>query len=281
MLFMMVPHLSLKNIILALSFFVILSLPGQDTISLSTSSIAIKNITSLKSDRQGNIYTTLANNQIQKFNPDLKKEEVFSPSVPGKIHLHTPAFSIVQSVFYQDVQTIVLLDRFLVEKSRIETEEIDLGFVSTSSISTDNNLWLLDESEFKLCKYNLNFQRLDHCNELNLIIRDTTHHFTEIIEYQNRVYLFDQTTGVYIFDNLGTFIRFWPLTNYSDFCFYKDHLWVLQGQIIDKINLYTSSSQSSYFVSPEIQFLTITSTGIYLASENQIWNTAIQDVSNK
>ncbi len=126
-------------------------------------------------------------------------------------------------VYYDDFDMVISLDNTLSERSRIDLKQYDYTDINAVGLSNDNNVWLYDPISFQLKKINERGQTLAeslNLNSLNLDLFDPT----KIIEKNNIVYVNSPEDGIFVFDNLGQFIKIIPLTGIDDFQIIKDNI---------------------------------------------------------
>lgn len=111
--------------------------------------------------------------------------------------------------FYADLQEYTMLDRFLTPQPgysrplKITAEQV--GFARLATLASDGQLWLFDDTDFSLKKYNPITRQVSLRVPLELVIAGGEYHFSALREYQNLVFLQDSRSGVLIFDNAGNF----------------------------------------------------------------------------
>jgi len=142
-------------------------------------------------------------------------------------------------VFYQSFQEYLILDRFLSQSPTTRINPNTIGFARLATYSYDNNIWIIDETEFSLVKYNLTFGKIDLSTPLDLILDSRTYDMNFIREYQSLVFLNDKNSGVLIFDNMGNYKTKIPVKGLSMVGFYNDEIYFQEGDSIKFINIYT------------------------------------------
>jgi len=161
----------------------------------------------LMTDQQGNAYLSILNGDILKVNSAGETILTYSPIKNGKVKQIDVWSSFKIVVFYDSFQEVVVLNRFLSETGRYNFESYHIGFVSNVALNFQQNLWVVDESDFTLKLLDLKndqvlieqpfFQFLDIDNHALIFMK----------EYQGRLYVVDKNYGILIFDNQGNFIE--------------------------------------------------------------------------
>ena len=108
----------------------------------------------IKIDNLGNKY------YLSDYNLLKRKELLFSDSSMGlisKVDLYNP---LKIKVWFQDFNSLIILDNFLNEITRINFNEIpSLGEIYDISSANDNSIWIFDETSMKIKKFDF-FKRL-------------------------------------------------------------------------------------------------------------------------
>lgn len=206
--------------------------------------IVIPEITKVAADRYGNLYLCDKNYNITKYDKDGKAQEVYSPKKFAEITSFEAWSSINLLLFYKDYQEYILLDRFLTEKGSATFNPDVVGFARVASLSYDNNIWLIDDQDFSLKKYNIKYGNVTVNNPLDLILDPDTYNINDIREYQNNLYANDFNTGVLVFDNLGNYKKKITIKGLEQLAFYKDEMYYLKNDSIHFHHLYLPETRS-------------------------------------
>jgi len=128
----------------------------------------------------------------------------------GDIHSLDTRNALQTMVFYKDQQQIVMLDNMLGETNQIDLSEsfewIDLACLS----NRDDSFWFYSSIDQSIIKVNdqLNTQ-LKTKNIAQLLSVDLSP--TQLIEYNETLYLWDEENGLFLFDLFGNFKKKIPL----------------------------------------------------------------------
>lgn len=175
--------------------------PNIDSICFS------KKIIDYSMDATGSIFLSFERGSITKFSSNLDSLFTFSPTKVGNTKLLEAGSGLIIFAFYDFFQEYVLTDRFLARPIRTKLSNSSLNYVDIATPSLDNNIWLIENSGFRLIKYNVALNRIEFETTLNTIISNPESNFTFIKEYQNQVFLVDKNSGIYVFDNLGNYSK--------------------------------------------------------------------------
>lgn len=107
-------------------------------------------------------------------------------------------------IFFKNFTTLVILDRMLSQRAILNLRKMQIFSARSASISYDNEIWVLDEQDFKLKKISENGQLLLESNDLRLIT-DHAVKADQITDYNGYVYLYDRSFGFTVLDRYGAF----------------------------------------------------------------------------
>ncbi|MCU0438245.1 MAG: hypothetical protein MUC49_10025 [Raineya sp.] len=142
-------------------------------------------------------------------------------------------------LFYRDLQRYTWLNRFLVplETQNINNEKI--GFARLMTYANDGNLWLFDEQDFALKKYQTQANLISISTPCDLIFNPKTYSLSFLREYQNQVFLVDSNSGIFIFDNFGNYKKKLQISNINFINFVKDDIAYIHKNMLYLRHLYT------------------------------------------
>lgn len=169
-----------------------------------------KKIIDYSIDVNGAIFLSFKGGTITKYSSTLDSLFTYSPIKVGDTKLLESGSGLFIFAFYDFFQEYILTDRFLSRPTRTSLSNSAIDYVDLATQSLDNNLWLVENSGFRLIKFNTNLNIIEFEIALNTIIDSPDNNFTFIKEYQNQVFLVDENSGIYVFDNLGNFSKFIP-----------------------------------------------------------------------
>lgn len=195
-------------------------------------------------DRMSNIYLTDSKNNLHQYNATGRLMSTYSPTRTGHIGNVEAWNGMKVMLFYDDQQQVILLDRFLNNISTINLRNYTDGLIKVATTTADDRLWLFNESEFSLLKFDPKNSEIVSTTPLNLTFDRKKTDIRFIREYQNMVYMVDKTTGIYVFDNLGNYKKTLPFPELSIICFKGDELYFLQGGKLHFFNLYSFAERS-------------------------------------
>ncbi len=154
-------------------------------------------------DNLDNLYLISSTGQIRKYNANGDSVAIYSQARNfGKLFSIDVTNPLQPLLFYKDYSTVVLLDRFLANRTSIDLRKYNILQPGAVGISYDNNIWVYDEWDNKLKKVNesgnLLLSTVDFRTAFNEPVRPQ-----KIIDNNTLVYLADTATGVFV--NYGTY----------------------------------------------------------------------------
>jgi len=243
---------------------------ANDWIKLKTTTFS-SNIHTVSLDRYGLFYTSDETGNIFKYDSLGNLLFTYSPQKKADVTLLEAWRNVNIFVFYRSFQEFILLDRFLSPSPTSRLERAHIGFARLATYSYDNNLWIIDESDFSLKKYNLAQGGIELNTPLDLLLDYKIYDMNYIKEYQNLVYINDKNSGILVFDNMGNYKNKIPIKGLSILGFYNDEIYYQEGDFIKFVNVYTYAERSEKLPeSGDFKFILYTSSRLYLFSPTSV-----------
>lgn len=195
-------------------------------------------------DSQGNFYLVTLDGTISKFDKSGNSLVEYSPSTQARVYQLDALSQLKITAFYQDLQEYIVLDRYLTSPSRYSIADFGLGFVSDIAFNFQQNIWVVDMSDFMLKLIDPRNSRVLEKKSLAKVLNQESADVVSLIAHQNRMYLLDKTQGVLVFDAIGNYLESLNFESPKTIRFYKDMVYYVQGDSLILRNLYTSSSSS-------------------------------------
>ena len=174
-------------------------------------------ISNFSVDNLGNEYIVFQSGQLKKIKPNGDSLAVFNNVRRfGKLHSIDVSNPLKVLLYYRDFSTIVILDRFLNERSILDLRKHNLIQVKAIGQSYDNNIWIFDELEARLKRIGDDGKLIDQSNDFRLVF-DSTPSPEYIVDQNNYVYLYDPQKGIFAFDYYGGFKSRTPFRGWTDF----------------------------------------------------------------
>ncbi|MDQ6608217.1 MAG: hypothetical protein M3Y85_00125 [Bacteroidota bacterium] len=204
-------------------FFIILSCFITSLASAQVNDTAFSLVKTYKGDIVGAamdnldaLYLISSTGQVKKFGPRGDSIGVFNGiRNNGKLYSIDVTNPLRPLLFYKDFSSVVILDRFLANRTTIDLRRHNILQPSAIGLSYDNNIWVYDMYDNKL-------RKVDESGNIQLETSDFRQLFgkgiapQKIINDDGLVYLTDSATGIFVFDNYGTFKKKIELKGWAD-----------------------------------------------------------------
>ncbi len=157
-------------------------------------------------DNQGNAYVVKAN-ELTKYDKTGKELFKYSNKNFGNITFVDATNMLRIAVFYKDFLQVVFLDNTLSTNGDPVNLE-NIGFQQAQLVCTSHNsgLWLYDLQNFELIRLDQNLSKAQQTGNLSVLLNmDVKPNY--LLEYNNKVYLNNPSSGVLIFDIYGTYFK--------------------------------------------------------------------------
>ncbi|WP_237587058.1 hypothetical protein [Pontibacter russatus] len=231
-----------------LLLLVLLLAPGYASFSQQlrySHSFPISSPTTISQDRNGYIYLLDPLHNLARLDSVGRPVDTFSPPTRGRISNIEAWNPMKILLFYEDRQSLLLLDRFLRPISSTELRDLNYqGIAKVATLAADDGFWLFDETNLTLSKLDLRLRSVSAETPLNLILDKARFDVRQLREYQNMLYLLDYNNGIYVFDNLGNYKKSMPLKGISHIGFRGNKLFFVQEGQLHFYDLYTSEKRS-------------------------------------
>ena len=212
---------------------------------LYSHSVPISSSTTISQDRNGYIYLLDPLHNLARLDSVGRPVDTFSPPTRGRISNIEAWNPMKILLFYEDRQSLLLLDRFLRPISSTELRDLNYqGIAKVATLAADDGFWLFDETNLTLSKLDLRLRSVSAETPLNLILDKACFDVRQLREYQNMLYLLDYNKGIYVFDNLGNYKKSVALKGISHIGFRGNKLYFVQEGQLHFYDLYTSEKQS-------------------------------------
>jgi DNA-binding beta-propeller fold protein YncE len=190
-------------------------------------------------DNLDNLYILSSTGQLKKFNANGDSVAVYNQVRNfGKLSSLDVSNPLKPLLFYKDFSTVVVLDRLLANRARLDLKKFGVFQPGAIALSYDNNIWVFDEYDNKLKKIDEQGNKLLETSDFRSIFNHPISP-QKIINDNNLVYLADTAQGVFVFDNYGTYKKKISIKNWNS-------LEIANGAIIrtgkDEIILYNPST---------------------------------------
>lgn len=203
-----------------------------------SNSVEIKEPTEVSIDRGGNIYFATFQGDIIRYDPNLENKYIFSPNNPNTTTVLEAWQGLRIFSFHRDLQLYRLINRNLSLNEDYSFPSNQIGFAEMATPSYDNNIWVIDQIDFSLKKYDLFINKISSRTALNMLLDPNNYEILHCKEYQNRLFISTRNFGILIFDNFGNYIKTYQNKGVTFFNFWEDTMYFLEENTLVKLNLY-------------------------------------------
>lgn len=232
-------------------------------------SIPIERPHKVSRDKQGNLYLVSQSGDVDKYDTSGELLEHFSPEKPGDITLIEAWNPLKVFLYYGDFQEYMFLDRFLTSTNRFSLSQVS-SYVGLATMSGDNNIWLIDYSDFSLKKYDVTLGRITIQQPFDLLMAKSNYDIDFVREYQNLLFFSDTDEGILVFDNLGNYLKTWPEMGVRYFNFFKDEMYFIKENEIHLYDIYQNVQRTEKIPRPAI-FASLAQDRLLLVSDDYLW----------
>ncbi len=193
-------------------------------------------------DNLSNVYVVKAN-ELTKYDKTGKLLYKYSNKNFGNITFVDASNMLRILVFYKDFLQVAFLDNTLsANGDPINLEE--LGFQRSQLVCSSHNssMWIYDQQNFELIRIDQNLLKTQQTGNLSAAL-NTEIQPNYLLEYDNKVYLNNSTTGVLIFDVYGTYYKTIPVKDALMFQPIGDLVYYMSDKKIKAYNTKTTEEK--------------------------------------
>ncbi len=243
----------MKKVIVLLICFTgsLFDLHAQDSLKYELLNAIETDADFFTTDNQSNIYT-VKGNVLTKYDKTGKFLYRYSNKNYGNINFVDVSNMLKILVFYRNYLLTVFLDNTL----SINGEPISLdklGYLQAQLVcaSHNNGLWIYDQQNLQLVRLGQNLEPTQRTGNLAAILAIELHP-DYLLEYDNKVYLNNPSTGILVFDIYGTYYKTIPVKDIRQFQPFGDQVYYSTGNEIKAYNLKTTDEVT--FETPLTEF---------------------------
>lgn len=185
----------------------------------------------ITTDKLQQFYLINDQNDLIKYNPAGVEVFRYSNNKLGDLATVDVSNPFHLLLYYPEFGNLITLDRTLSETSVHNL--IDMGIVQTQAVgvSFDNNIWVYDELEFRLRKYDKQGNIIVESPNMATLLSEELQPIS-VQENNNQVYLHDPEAGLLLFDIFGQYLKKFPIEADSYFQIRDGHLLVIEDQAL-------------------------------------------------
>ncbi len=198
--------------------------PAQDsTMELKLIKHIAGKYTNFNTDNLGNIFVVNQDNELIAFNKKYDSIASYKNISAGNISLIDVSNPLQILAYYNETNTIILLDRQLNQINTISLTQYQIQKVNVITRSYDNNYWLFDEWDNKLKKLDDKGNVLSESTDFRLLFNEA--YIPErIIDDNGSLYLYNGNTGWLVFDYYLGLKKQYPYQGWKDVWIEDDFL---------------------------------------------------------
>lgn len=161
-------------------------------------------VSSAAVDNFDNLYVISTSGQLKKYSAGGDSVAVYNQVRNfGAITSMDVSNPLKLLLFYKDFSTVVVLDRLLAARATLDLRKFAVYQPTAIGLSYDNNMWVFDAFDNRLKKFDEQGNKLLETTDLRNVFPDAITP-SRITNDNGFVYLYDRT-GIYVFDNYGTY----------------------------------------------------------------------------
>lgn len=167
-------------------------------------------------DNQSNIYTVKAA-ELAKYDKTGKLLYKYSNKNLGNIDFVDASNMLRLLVFYKSFSQVVFLDNTLsLNAEPVSLDKIDFQQAQLVCSSHNNGMWLYNAQNLELVCIDQTLEKIKETGNLSLLLNVNLQP-NSLLEYNNKVYLNNPSSGILIFDIYGTYYKTIPIKNVKYF----------------------------------------------------------------
>jgi len=190
-------------------------------------------------DNQANIYT-VKGDELIKYDKSGKLMYKYSNKNFGDITFVDASNMLKILVFYREFSQVVFLDNTLsLSGEPVAFDKLGFQQVILACTSHNSNMWIYDQQNFSLTQLSQSYETLQQTANLSQVLNmDLQPDY--MLEYDNKVYLDNPSTGILIFDVYGTYYKTIPVRNAHKFQPIGDWVYYMDGKTAKAYNVKTT-----------------------------------------
>jgi len=216
-------------------------------------SVKIPTVSRISSDPYGFVYFSDSLGNVFKYDTLGNQMVMYSPEEKGEITLLEAYRNVNILLFFKTFQQYLFLNRFLApspiydfnQNEESLDEDLQIGYARLATNTLDQNLWIIDENDFTLKKYDLTYNKVTIHTSLDLLLDPKTYDLNFMREYQNLLFINDRNSGILVFDNLANYKNKLPFKDVDFFSFQNDDIYFLQDGFVRHYNIYTGQDNKT------------------------------------
>jgi hypothetical protein len=174
-------------------------------------------------DKLQNIYLLTPDNEVVKYTPQGQEQFRYPNKTLGNASCLDATNPFHLLLFFPDYQNVLTLDRTLNPTGQFNLLQFGLFQVNAVGMASDGRLWVFDEVDFRLKKFESDGTLVTEGNDLSLVLGKTIRP-NFLVEKDQLVYLNDPKVGILVFDVFGQYQKTLPIQALTEFQVFEDQL---------------------------------------------------------
>lgn len=229
-------------------------------------------IDKVSSDSYSHLYISSPDGVVTKYDSLGNVLLTFSPPKKSRVAYLEGSRNVNIFLFYKNFQEIKLLSRFLTDLGNYNLANEKIGYASLCAPSSDNTVWVIDENDLSLKKFNFRFNSLEITNSLLMTLPRSIkdYDFTYLRAYNTSLYIAEKNSGILVFDNLGNYQTIIPSQNINFFSFWQNLLYFIEGNNLKVLDISKGKIKEFNLNLPEDCQIILSSSRAYLFKNNTV-----------
>jgi len=170
----------------------------------------------ITTDILSNIYV-VKGNELSKYNKTGKLLYKYSNKNLGNIDFVDVSNMLKPLLFYKNFLQIIYLDNTLsTNGDPVALDQIGYNQAQLACTSFNNSIWLYDQQNLELVRLDQNLDKITGTGNLSILLNMQLQP-NYLLEYDNKVFLNNPSTGISIFDIYGTYYKTISIPNIQHF----------------------------------------------------------------
>lgn len=208
--------------------------------------------------------------EIRMWNKQGKHQFNYSKNRLGTISDVDLSRSLKPLVFYSSLSTLVVLDNTLsVQGQPVDLSQYGLDQAELVCNSVNSRYWFYDGARNELIRTDRSFRTVDRSGDLVRLLNmriDPTH----MVEFRERLYLNNPSTGILVFDNFGSHLKTIPIKNAEHFQITSDRIHFMRGGNFYHYNRTTHETKRVQLPLEDVKQARVGRNRLYLSDGKQV-----------
>lgn len=167
-------------------------------------------------DNLGSLYLIGSNQELKKLDAAFDSLGLFNDVRRfGTLYAMDVSNPLRVILWYKDFATLVILDRFLKQRTSVNLNNVGILQCTAVAQSYDNNIWIFDDLESKLKKIDETGNLLLESADFRMLF-DSPPHPHRLEDFNKQLYAYDSAKGLLMMDYFGAYQKLLPYTGWKN-----------------------------------------------------------------